>query len=112
MTLTKFALAVLLLIFCTGCILAHLTTERPSEKIIEAEFDLAAAQPAKVLIYVVQPAWIRAYSDLRRYLTKSIELTLYDKVALVENSVITYDQLSEFRAKSQGQPKLSPFETA
>lgn len=107
------ATAVLVMtLYHSGCKLAGLIgTESQYEKKIPAEYNLYKVKDKKILVLVEQPGWLDVQANLRYYLTKAINKSLEVKVKIKPESIISYDELSEFRSQRGDISLLSPTET-
>jgi len=96
--------------FYNGCgIVGLLGTPSQYEKKIAAEYDLAKQKGRKVLVLVEQPGWLSTEVNFRYYLTEAIRESLIAKVKKVAPKyIISYNELSEFRANKSDFSSLSP----
>jgi hypothetical protein len=102
-------------LFCSGCLpgmVALMGSPTNYEKKIPAEYDLAKNQgknkESKILVLVYQPSWLDSNTDLRYYITQSIESELTKKAKIHGDSFIGYDKLSNFRIENENFSELSP----
>lgn len=101
----------ILALFYSGCgIVGLMGTKSPYEKKIPAEYDLYKLKDRKILVVVEQPGWLDTRMNLRYYLTEAVNASFQVKVKISPESVISYDELSEFRSKSGDFSLFSPVE--
>ncbi len=98
-------------IVCHGCgIVSLLGTPTRHEKKVAAEYDLIKHKNKRILVLVDQPAWLDAQANLRYYLTEAINDQLSRKIKFLPEYVVSYGQLSEFRAHRTDLASLSAVE--
>jgi len=86
-------------LFSIGCgVISVLGTPTNSEKTIDAEFDLAAEENGKIVVYVDQPAWINAPAGLRQIISDQINARLTGYAKIDAERIISYGKLSQFRS--------------
>jgi hypothetical protein len=105
-------LCVLAAIFSSsGCgIVGVAGTQSAYEKKIPAEYDLAGQKDRKVLVLVEQPSWLSTEVNIRYYLTEAIRESFIANVKIPSESIISYNELSEFRSNKSDFSSLSPVE--
>jgi hypothetical protein len=98
--------------FQVGCkfggIVSVLGTPTPYEKKIPAEYDLTKRAKQKILIFVNQPAYLDAQSNLRYYLTDAMNEKLRKKIKISSKYLVSYEELAEFRSNRADFSLLSP----
>jgi hypothetical protein len=95
----------------SGCgIVGVAGTQSAYEKKIPAEYDLAGQKDKKVLVLVEQPSWLSTEVNLRYYLTEAIRESFIANVKIQPESIISYNELSEFRSNKSDFSSLSPVE--
>ena len=104
--------AILTSIFCHGgCgTVAVLGTPTSHEKKVPAEYNLAGHRRSRILVLVEQPLWVGVEVNLRFYLTEAINKNLAAKVKIPSRNLVTYRELSEFRANQPNFSLLPPAE--
>jgi hypothetical protein len=100
--------------FWVGCksaagIFGNLTSERESEKITPAEFELAETE-GKILVLVNQPGWIKTPVDLRTGITKYVNEALKDKekADIPEERLIKYQDVLNARMELSEEQRNEP----
>ena len=98
-------------LFFSGCgLVGLLGTETSYEKKVPAEYNLYKLKGKKILVLVEQPGWLDTQTNLRYYLTKAMGNSLEAKVKIEPESIISYDEIAEFRSKIGDFSLLSPVE--
>jgi len=88
------------LILCCGCGLAGLMgSPTSSEKKVKAEYNIARQTKGRILVLVDQLSWGKTRTDLRPYLTASVNLQLSKKAKVKAKYLIPYSKLTEFRSE-------------
>jgi len=106
----RFSFLAVFLLF-GGCgIISMLGKPTSHEMKIPAEYKLAEEPGRKILILVEQPGYLNAQTNVRYYLTESLQDNLVEKVGLASENLIGYDKLAEFRSGKTGFSLLSPAE--
>lgn len=95
--------AAIVISFWYGCgmgagLIGNLSSERDSEKITPAEFDIADTE-GKIAILVSQPGWIKTPVDLRIVLTDGINLAFTEKVEIPKARLFEYTDILNARMK-------------
>ena len=85
-------------------------TESYDESKVPAEFDLTGRRDRTVLALVEQPGYINTNVNMRFYLTRAINSSLYMNVGIADANLPGYDRIAEFRAANPGWSTLSPVE--
>jgi hypothetical protein len=97
--------------FCNGCgIVSVLGTPGRHERKITAEYDLAERADQKIIVLVKQPPWLNAQVNFRYHLTKRINAGLIRKVDIPPECIVSYEELSVFRAGRADFASLSPID--
>lgn len=95
--------AVIMISFWYGCgmgagLIGNLSTERDSEKITPAEFDIAETE-GKIMVLISQPGWIKTPVDLRIALTTAINLSFTEKAQIKKDRLFEYSQILNTRMR-------------
>jgi hypothetical protein len=99
------------IISSSGCgIVGVAGTQSAYEKKIPAEYDLAGQKDRQILILVEQPSWLNTEVNLRYYLTEAIRVSFIMNVKIPPESIVSYNELSEFRSNKSDFSSLSPVE--
>ena len=101
-------------VFAAGCstvggLGGNLASERDSEKITPAEFKLAETE-GKIVVFVIQPGWIKSPMDLRILLTTSINAALVAKVEIKKERLTEYADIQKIRMTMAEDKKDDPVE--
>ena len=94
-----------------GAVVGNVSTEMPSEKETAAEFKLKPTE-GKIVVFAVQPAWIRSPMDLRVTLTNSINGSLEEKALIKKERLTEYGYVAKTRIGLPENKKDDSFETA
>lgn len=104
------------LFFCGGCSLPTLVsvfgTGTRGEKKVIAEYDLSKHKRQKVLVFVDQPGWLAAKTNLRYYITRQMNKALEQRVGIKTEFLVDYEQLSKYRGSILDVSKVGPIEVA
>lgn len=102
--------------FWAGCqtiggIGSAISSERPSDKVVPAEFKLAKTE-GKIVVFISQPGWIKSPMDLRTTLTRSTNIALEEKVKIKKERLTEYAEIQKIRLALPQDKKDNAFETA
>ncbi|MFA5291697.1 MAG: hypothetical protein WC496_01535 [Phycisphaerae bacterium] len=101
--------------FATGCksagALASLGTERDSEKITRAEFNLGETE-GKIVVFISQPGWIKTPMDLRVTLTNSFNRMLEEKAGIKKERLTEYADVLKIRMEMPEDKRNNAIEVA
>jgi hypothetical protein len=101
-------------VFClqAGCapgLVSVLGTPTSDESKIPAEYDLPQQQQGrKILVLVDQPYYLNVHTNLRYFLTDTVDKLLQERLKIPPELLINYDTLADFRSNTPDFSLLAP----